>query len=751
MSEITENSPRDPGLAAHIAQYHLTRRDPEAARATLSPFLTATPETSVERQALAEAFARLAQVHLAKREANQALELVTRARTLFENAAVWQACAAVASSQGDAPLAQEWWRRVTTAEPGKSASWMGLARACEAASDRPGAVAAYLAAARAEPSHSTALSIAERLAALAPAQPDTPRERRIRIAIIGSSTLDHVRAYLEVETRQAGLSPEFYVGPFDQYAQEILDPASALYAFAPDVIIMAIHGRAFFPDLYDNPVDLTVDARRATADEIAGRMAALVAQLVSRTTALVLLHTFATPQYSPFGALDLRDNFGQTALFAAINGALAERVRHDFPSVHLVDEDRVYGRIGKRNVTDPRLWFLARIGIGEGALGALTQEYMRFIKALKGRNRKCLVLDLDNTLWGGVVGEDGPHGIALGQEAPGNAFRAFQEAILSLWKRGIILAINSKNNEADALEVLERHPDMILRPQHFAATRINWLDKVSNLESIAAELNIGLDSMVFVDDNPAECAMVRGRLPHVLTIELPRDPARYRGLLLELTDFDTLVLTEEDRQRGQLYAQRRARQEWEASRGDNLGDYLADLGLEVDVALADAFAIPRIAQLIGKTNQYNLTTRRHSEAQVQAFAASVDHVVYAVRVKDRFGDHGLVGTAIVARERDVWTVDTLLLSCRVLGRGVETAFLSALVAAAQQDGARTLRGLFAPTAKNAPARDFYRAHGFILVHEDAGTQHWELDVRVNGVTPPAWIALQGSQPALVSI
>lgn len=753
MSEMTKNGPVAAGLAAHIAHYHLTRRDLAAARAVLAPFLTVTPEPLRERQALADAFAGLARAYVARRELDPAIEAAARAQALLETPTVLRASAAVASLQGDTSRAHELWQRIASAEPDTGASWLGLARACEAAEDMPQAIAAYLKAAQVEPSHSTILSVAERLAKLAPVQPDVPAAQRVRIAIIGSSTLDHVRAYLEVAGRQAGLGPAFYVGPFDQYAQDILDPASALYAFAPDVIVMAVHGHALFPDLYDDLFDLDLKERRAAVGEVVERVAALLAQLTARTTALVLLHTFATPQYSPLGTLDLRDSFGQTALFAAINGGLAERVRQDFPSVRLVDEDRVYGRIGKRNVTDPRLWFLARMGIGEGVLGALTQEYMRFIKALKGRTRKCLVLDLDNALWGGVVGEDGPHGIALGQEAPGNAFRAFQEAILGLWKRGVVLAVNSKNNEEDAMEVLERHPDMILRPGHFAAMRINWLDKVTNMESIAAELNIGLDSMVFVDDNPAECALVRSRLPQVLTVELPRDPARYRGLLLDLTDFDMLTLTEEDRQRGQLYVQRRERQEWEASRGENLGDYLTELGLEVEVAAADAFAIPRIAQLIGKTNQFNLTTRRHSEPQVQAFAASAGHGVYAARVQDRFGDHGLVGAAIVTKEGDVWEVDTLLLSCRVLGRGVETAFLSALVAAARDNGACVLRGVFIPTPKNAPARDFYSRHGFTLMgeHDGDGTQEWTLDVRTGDVASPAWLTLRAGLQAATAV
>jgi len=750
MTDMTTlSATADAALAAHVAQYYLSRRDPDAARAALAPALLAPPTAPRDRQALSDVLCALALAYLKRRETDSAAAAVEQARGFGESATLWRASAAIASAHNDKAGTVESLRRAASAAPTSGATWLALARACEAAGQTESAADAYLKAVEAEPGHATILSVAERLDALAPAA-EAPATRRVRIAIIGSSTLDHVRGYLSVYGRLAGLAPEFYLGPFDQYAQDILDGDSPLYQFAPDVVIVAVHGRALFPALYDRPFDLDPAGRRAAATEVVEDVARLLGALTRRTTALVLLHTFATPQYSPLGALDRRDPFGQTAIFQAINEGLAERVRRDFPSVHLIDEDRVYGRVGKRNVTDPRLWFMARIGIGEGALSALASEYLRFIKPLKSRARKCLVLDLDNTLWGGVVGEDGPHGIALGREAPGNAFRAFQEAILDLAKRGVILAINSKNNEADAMEVLERHPEMVLRRSHFAAIRMNWQDKVANLESIAAELNIGLDSLVFVDDNPAECALVRARLPQVLTVQLPRDPAQYRSILLGLTDFDSLSLTEEDRTRGQLYAQRRERQQWEERRGDNVEDYLGELGLVVELAEADEFAVPRVAQLIGKTNQFNLTTRRHNDAAVRAFAQSTEHAVYTVRVKDRFGDHGLTGAAIVVKGRDAWEVDTLLLSCRVLGRGVETALLSAIIAGAREEGARIARGLFIPTAKNEPARDFYRRHGFTLVEDHDGVERWEFDVQAGAVAVPTWLTLITDQKVPVS-
>ncbi|MBF6592081.1 MAG: HAD family hydrolase, partial [Ktedonobacterales bacterium] len=476
--------------------------------------------------------------------------------------------------------------------------------------------------------------------------------------------------------------------------------------------------------------------------QVVASVEALLATLAERTPALVLLHTFATPQYAPLGILDERDAFGQTALFAAINSGIAQRVRERFPTVYLVDEDRVFGRIGKAHVTDPRLWFLARLGWGEAALRALASEYLRYIQAAKGRTRKCLVLDLDNTLWGGVLGEDGPSGIALGHEAPGNAFLAFQEAVLALWRRGVILAINSKNDEAEALAVLERHPEMLLRRHHFAAMRINWRDKATNLRALSEELTIGLESMVFFDDHPTERALVRAQLPEVLTVELPPDPALYRATLLALTEFETLTLTAEDRERGRLYAERQERRAWAGTHAADLEAYLAELRLVVTVEAADEFAIPRIAQLLGKTNQFNLTTRRHSEAEVRAFVASPTATVYAARVRDRFGDSGLVGAAIVLRQGDIWEIESLLLSCRVLGCGVETALLATLATQAHAAGAHRLRGAFIPTARNEPARDFYGRQGFMHVSTNASGELWELDLREHVVVAPTWLTLR---------
>jgi FkbH-like protein len=461
---------------------------------------------------------------------------------------------------------------------------------------------------------------------------------------------------------------------------------------------------------------------------------------------MFLLHNMVHPHYPVLGVLDSRDELGQAAIFSEINMRLAELVRTRYKNVYLVDEDRIQSHCGKARATDPRMWFTARMPWGEEMLAGISREYMRYVAAANGLSRKCIVVDLDNTLWGGVVGEDGASGIQLGSEAPGNAYVALQNELEKLSRRGVLLAICSKNNLEDALPVLESHPEMVLRMSHFAAVRINWTAKPANIREIARELNIGLDSLVFLDDNPVERAAVRSELPEVLTPELPSDPAGYRRALLEIMGvFDTLTLTNEDRERNRLYAEQRLRQEarTQLEQSGSLEDYLTDLAITVDIEEANDVSLPRIAQLTSKTNQFNLTTRRYTVAEI-SHKQSLGARVLSARVRDRFGDNGLTAVAIVESDgTSVWSIDTLLLSCRVMGRGVETALLSFIVDMARRSGVRQLRGTYLPTAKNSVVRSVYADHGFTLIEETVdGHSSWRLDVVEQDIRVPAWMTLQ---------
>jgi len=319
--------------------------------------------------------------------------------------------------------------------------------------------------------------------------------------------------------------------------------------------------------------------------------------------------------------------------------------------------------------------------------------------------KKCIVLDLDNTLWGGIVGEDGMDGIALALKGKGADFIAFQQALLDMYDRGIILAINSNNNPDDALRVIRTHPNMILKEKHFAAQRINWNDKVTNLCELAKELNIGLDSMVFFDDSPTNRHAVRGMLPEVEVPELPEDPSLYTKTLLSLPYFTTKAITDEDKMRGNLYVTERLRKESEKD-FSSTEEFLKSLGLEVRVHRNDAESLERLAQLSEKTNQFNTNKRPLTVDEVRALVESGEHEVFHARVTDRFGDSGITAVSFITKRKDHWHIDTLLMSCRVLGRGIEQAFMHAIATAAKAEGAKRITLTFTPTEKNAPARAY---------------------------------------------
>jgi FkbH-like protein len=393
-------------------------------------------------------------------------------------------------------------------------------------------------------------------------------------------------------------------------------------------------------------------------------------------------------------------------------------------------------------VDNPKTRHMGAMRLGEQVLGAVAREYARYIAPLKGRTRKCVVLDLDNTLWGGIVGEDGLHGIRLGDTSPGSEYRELQQYLLTLPQRGILLALNSKNNPEDALEVLRSHGSMLLREEAFSAVRINWRPKPDNMREIAAELNIGLDSLVFVDDNPKERELMRQALPEVLTVELPNDPALYRSTLEALPELQSLVITDEDRARASQYRANRQREVVRTS-ATSLDDYLRSLEIVVEIADATDAMIPRVHQLFQRTNQFNLTTRRYEAGELAARARSNEWRLYALRARDRFGEHGLVAAALVRATLPEWSVDSLLMSCRVIGYGVETSLVATIVAEARASGASAVTGELIPTKKNAPARDFYERHFFSREGEDeSGVTRWRYDLSSSSLQPPPWVHLE---------
>ncbi|WP_394756021.1 HAD-IIIC family phosphatase [Rhodoferax sp.] len=566
--------------------------------------------------------------------------------------------------------------------------------------------------------------------------------RPYRVALLSSFSIDFIQDSLVAYGFSNGLRIEVYQSGFSLINQEILDPTSGLYAFAPDVTILAIEGEDWLPEVYTD----FMDADQASAsldlvvDNFKQKIGTLLRTLRDASTMPLLVHNLAQPRLRRAGIADVGLTRGQAKLVIDLNRALVETTA-DIVDVHIVDYAGLVNQFGAQHWYDARMRLYARAPIAMGMLGNLAQEYMKFFRALKGLSKKCLVVDLDNTLWGGVIGEDGIDGIQLGPTYPGSAFVEFQRAILDLYRRGVLLAVASKNNPADVDAVFANHRFMTIRKEHFAELQIHWNPKSDSLKIIATRLNIGLDHMVFVDDNPAECEQVRRELPMVTVIELPCRPELYVEALCAQGLFDTLGLSDEDRRRGQLY-QQRAMAETARSSSSNLEDYYRDLDMTLSVAPVDSTSRARAAQLTQKTNQFNATTVRLCEAELDDRVHDPSSLAVTVGVRDRFGDNGIVGLMMARADANRLTIDNFLLSCRVIGRTVETAMLAYLCDAARQRGLNKLCGRVVPTDKNVPVRDLFEKHGFCkLGEDDSGSTTWELDLAKAMVRRPDWFQI----------
>ncbi len=556
--------------------------------------------------------------------------------------------------------------------------------------------------------------------------------RSVRVAILGSHSSQNLHDALALQFLDRGLFCAQYHAPFGQLSQEIRHPDSDFYRHRADLILLLPDPASLQPR--ESP------RTTAAADRLLGLIWEDVTILRTRLpAALVLIQNFVPPEFRPLGVLDPKQDLGWADFYRYANLGLSERCRRE-SGVHVLDAAHLSASAGLEWTSLHKPFFLAGCLTPDPLAAPLARDVAAFAAALRGYARKCLVVDLDNTLWGGVVGEDGVAKVQIGGSFPGNVYAALQRQILSLIERGVILAINSKNDEADGWEPFATRPEMVLRRTHVSAARINWQDKVTNLREITAELNIGLDAVVVLDDSAVERDWIETALPEVYVAPVG-DPLESVRWLASCRLFDTLSLTAEDALRPKSYAATAERSRLASQAGD-LEAFLHGLELVVTIGPPTEAQLGRLAQLTQKTNQFNLTTRRYSEEQVARMRQSPDWALFFCACRDRFADEGVVGTAFVRRESEAWTIDTFLLSCRVLGRGVERAFLAWLCGQAEQAGARRVRGEFISTAKNGQVATFYRDQGFAPVRAADGRSLWELQLPGAGDMWPKWIRLQ---------
>jgi FkbH-like protein len=546
---------------------------------------------------------------------------------------------------------------------------------------------------------------------------------QLRLGLLGDGTLSLLAPVIAGSGLRHGLLLEVVEGAYGSAVQQAMDPGSPLHGAGLDMLLLSSDVRSLgLSRAAETPED--ADAR---VEGAFGRFKMIVEGFRASVGAAILVQTVVPPLEPLFGSLDRVERTSAYAMVAALNARLRDWASEG--AVVLLDVARLAETIGLERWDAPRHWHASKLPFAPEMAPAYGDVVARTLAALRGRARKCLVLDLDNTLWGGVIGDDGLNGIQLGQgSATGEAFLAIQETAFELRRRGVVLAVCSKNEEAAALLPFQEHPDMLLKTEHIAVFQANWTDKAANLRAIAETLNIGIDALVFLDDNPAEREQVRRELPLVAVPELPDDPALYPRMLMSAGYFETVAFTSDDRVRAEMYQANAARAAAVQASGD-IDSYLASLDMVCTIRPVDPTTRPRVSQLINKSNQFNLTTRRYTEAQVEAAEKDPRRHLAQIRLTDKFGDNGIICVLIADRLGERWEIDTWLMSCRVLGRRVQEAALDHLAKAARADGARTLVGRYIPSPKNAMVREHYGTLGFTKVRElESGETEWELDL-----------------------
>ncbi len=532
-----------------------------------------------------------------------------------------------------------------------------------------------------------------------------------RFAVLSTFNVDLLRPFLAESMSHHQVRAESWFGGFGQIAQHVFNEASELYAFDPHYVWIVAAAEDLLPALFDRPGRFSADEALQLADRAASDLRAWADAVLQRRPGATCIISVIGPADVPSPhVLSPASPDRAHAALDAFTAALSRLPEHS-DRILVLDWDWYTRGIGSAHCRDARLWYLARMRLNHTGLATLCDQLSVAFRAWTRAAKKVAVLDLDNTLWSGIIGEAGLTGIQLGGEGIGLAFQDVQREMLRLHDTGVLLAVCSKNNPEDAWEAIDNHHGMILRREHFAATAINWTDKATNIRQIAEQLNLGLDSLVFFDDNPAERAWIRQELPSVEVPELPADPVQWPGFLRAGSWFDRISVTSEDRQRAQSYQAEASRKTLLASAA-SVESFLDSLEQVVRIEPLDRTTLARAAQLCQKTNQFNLTTRRYTVADLEQMIADPGVEVFTISVADRFGDSGITGVTVLRIAGEEAEIDTFLLSCRVLGRRVEDQALTHLKERAAVRGARLLRAMYIPTQKNRQTERFYPDRGF---------------------------------------
>ena len=527
------------------------------------------------------------------------------------------------------------------------------------------------------------------------------------LAVLGDCATQHLATALRGYGVSVGIRLNVFDADYDQIDAQVMAPDSELYRFAPQGVLLQMCTEKLQEAFCDRPPE----ARASFAEDTYARIRQIWSRIGSRIPATVLQCNFPLVDDGVFGQFGNKTE--QSFLFQQrkLNYLLMQGCQ-EAKNTFLIDLDALQTALGRSTFADPKLYYVAKMPISLAALPAAAKLVVDVVRSLQGAVKKCLVLDLDNTLWGGVIGDDGLSGIQIGELGTGHAFSDFQKWLKELKNRGILLTVCSKNNEDTAKEPFEKHPEMVLRLEDFSMFVANWEDKARNIRTIQQSLNIGMDSMVFLDDNPFERELVRTMIPEITVPELPEDPALYLQYLRGLDLFETASYSREDAGRTEQYREKAQRAAFEAA-FQSYDDYLEALQMRASAAAFDPFHYPRIAQLTQRSNQFNLRTVRYTEAEIEALAQDDSRIGLYFTLKDKFGDHGLISVVVLEKQpEDTLFISEWLMSCRVLKRGMEEFIVDKILSVAAQQGFRRVVGEYIPTPKNAMVKDLYEQLGF---------------------------------------
>ncbi len=543
----------------------------------------------------------------------------------------------------------------------------------------------------------------------------------MKIGVISNATTNLAVPALVGTALRFGISLQVIEAEFNQIAQEAFSANSLFTGQNLNVVLVAIDYRGL--PLLPCPGDK--DLAEKNVKDCLVYVKSVVNSLRTKTGAQIILQNIAAPVEALSGSFEGRLIGSLTWLISHLNSEFDTLTADD---TFILDIAGLAANLGLTNWHDPTLWNIAKLSFSQRYMPIYADYVCRILAARLGKSRRCLILDLDNTLWGGVIGDDGLEGILIGNGDPtAEAHLHIQRTALELRERGVVLAVSSKNEDATARQPFKEHPDMLLREEHIAVFQANWSDKASNIKAIAETLSLGLESMVFLDDNPAERMQVRRELPEVAVPELPKDPALYARSLIAAGYFEAITFSEEDRKRATFY-QDNARRAQILNQSSDMDTYLKSLDMEISFAPFDETGRVRIVQLISKSNQFNLTTKRYNELDIKELESDKSFYTRQIRLKDTLGDNGMISVIVCKKHVSAWEIDTWLMSCRVLGRRVELAALQDIVTNAKTNGTTKLTGIYIPTARNIIVKDHYKKLGFTKISGESEIETWELDI-----------------------